>query len=85
MFCIDTGVTAEISIEQVCAKQNPILTQQSSQAIQCCLADVTSVSSPVLYNSKWSTNISVVEFNLAILPYYQLNSIPNFPSHGERV
>ena len=47
VFCIDTGVTSEVSIEQVCAKQNPILTQQSSQAIRCCLADVTSVSSPV--------------------------------------
>ena len=47
MFCIDTGVTADISIDQVCAKQNPILTQQSSQAIKCCLADVTSVSVPV--------------------------------------
>lgn len=43
MFCVDTGVTTEVSIEEICAKQMPILMQQPTQAIQCSLADVTSV------------------------------------------
>lgn len=44
MFCIDTGETVEVSVEQICAKQMPLLMQQPTQAIQCSLADVTSVN-----------------------------------------
>ena len=43
MFCIDTGVTTEVSVDQICVKQMPILMQQPSQAFQCSLMDITSV------------------------------------------
>ena len=44
MFCIDTGQTAVINMDQVCPKEMPQLMQEQSRAVRCCLADVTHVT-----------------------------------------
>jgi len=44
VFCIDSGQTAVINMDQVCPKEMPQLMQERSQAVRCCLVDATHVT-----------------------------------------